>query len=136
VTAAAVLAYIIAGLFFLSGLLVMVAGSAVADLGLGNLGGAVILIALIIIGIGVLFIVAARQLQKGTGRTFLLVLGIITGVLGLISLIDSFDTGGSAVLRGLISVAIPGVIVWLCTVPTTVAWINAHAGAPFPGPTH
>src|SRR5262249_50101418 len=80
VTTAAVLAYIESGLLFLVGILLLAFSSALGSL-LPDFGAAVAIIALIPIAVGVLFILAARQLQTGKNKLFLLVMGIIASAL-------------------------------------------------------
>lgn len=100
VTTAAVLAYINSGLLFLCGLFFVAAGAVLNDLidQVGFIPGGdafrflLFVFALVPIALGVLLVVSARQLQKGSNRVFLITMSALTSVLALLMLIGTIDT--------------------------------------------
>ncbi len=146
VTAAAVLAYINSGLMFLCGLFLTLAGAVLNDFmndvgfipGGGSLRAVFFVMAVVPIALGVLLIVSARQLQRGSNRAFLITIASIISVLVFISLINAItgnnaqpnqSTGGSIVLN-LLLLALSASPIFAAASATTGQWIDLHRGQP------
>ncbi len=146
VTTAAVLAYINSGLMFLCGLFLTLAGALFNDImnevgfipGGDTLRAVFFVMAVVPIALGVLLIVSARQLQRGSNRAFLITIASIISVLVFISLINAItgnnaqpnqSTGGSIVLN-LLLLALSASPIFAAASATTGQWIDLHRGQP------
>lgn len=122
VTAAAVLAFVVGGLSAIAGLLVLVAGGAVAGV-FGGLGGLVIVISILILAVGALYIWSGLMALQGKNAKILTIVAIVACALQVISLISDFSAGT------LVSLAISAAIIALLLQPQSKDWFRAK-GAP------